>query len=72
MKLLYTLPTDENILSCLENDTVGRNADVVRFCSILDSFHECTAISLDGTWGSGKTFFVKQAQLLLDYSRVCF
>ncbi len=66
MKRLYSLPTDDVILDCLANDVIDRNQDVVRFCSILDSFHECTVISLDGAWGSGKTFFVKQAKMLID------
>lgn len=66
MKRLHTLPTDNVILECLANDTLGRNEDVARFCSILDSFHECTSIALDGAWGSGKTFFVKETKMLLD------
>lgn len=66
MMRLHTLPTDNIILECLANDTLGRNEDVARFCSILDSFQECTVIAIDGAWGSGKTFFVKQAKMLLD------
>ena len=66
MKRLYTLPTDNVILECLANDTLDRNGDVVRFCSILDTLHECTVLALDGAWGSGKTFFVKQVKLLID------
>lgn len=66
MKKLYSLPDDRTILDCLANDILDRNADVVRFCTILDSCHECTVISLDGAWGSGKTFFVKQVKMLLD------
>ena len=66
MKRLHTLPTDNVILECLANDTLGRNEDVARFCSIIDSFHECTVVAIDGAWGSGKTFFVKQSKMLLD------
>ena len=66
MQKLYFLPDDRTILDCLANDILDRNADVVSFCTVLDSCHECTVISLDGAWGSGKTFFVKQAKMLLD------
>lgn len=66
MKRLHTLPTDKVILECLANDTLNRNEDVARFCLILDSLHECTSIALDGAWGSGKTFFVKEVKMLLD------
>lgn len=68
MKRLYSLPTDSVILECLANDTLGRNEDVARFCSIIDSFHECTVVAIDGAWGSGKTFFIKQTKMLLDSS----
>lgn len=66
MKHLYELPTDDVIVSCLANDVIGRNQDVVNFCSIIDSFKYSTIVSLDGSWGSGKTFFIKQAKMLLD------
>lgn len=66
MKRLYTLPTDNVILECLANDTLDRNGDVVRFCTILDTLHECTVLALDGVWGSGKTFFIKQVKMLID------
>lgn len=66
MKHLYELPTDNIILKCLANDVIGRNKDVANFCYIIDSFQDSTIISLDGAWGSGKTFFVKQTKLLID------
>jgi len=66
MKHLYELPTDDVILNCLANDVIGRNSDVVSFCNIIDSFKYSTTVSLDGSWGSGKTFFVKQAKMLID------
>lgn len=67
MKHLYELPTDDVIVNCLANDVIGRNQDVVNFCSIIDSFKYSTIVALDGSWGSGKTFFVKQAKMLIDW-----
>ena len=66
MKHLYELPTDDVIINCLANDVIDRNQDVVNFCSIIDSFKYSTIVSLDGSWGSGKTFFVKQVKMLID------
>ena len=59
-------PTEENLFSAYKNDLIGRNEHLFRFVELLDSFDmECT-IAVDGRWGSGKTFFVKQAKMILD------
>ena len=36
------------------------------FVKLLDSISGPYSVALDGRWGSGKTFFVKQAKMLLD------
>lgn len=66
MKLYSTLPTSENILNLLQNNPIGRNKDVFYFVRLLSTIDACCSISLNGNWGSGKTFFVKQAKLILD------
>lgn len=66
MRHLYELPTDSVIVSCFADDVIGRNQDVVSFCSIIDSFNYSTIVALDGSWGSGKTFFIKQTKMLID------
>ena len=67
MKTFSTKPTDENALKMFELDGVERNDCIVRFVNLLDAIDgECT-IALNGDWGSGKTFFVKQTKLLLDF-----
>lgn len=66
MKSYELKPTYENLLSTYINDSIGRNEDVFRFADILDSVDGDCSIALDGQWGSGKTFFVKQVKLLLD------
>ena len=66
MKTYEILPTDENLVQTLIDDTIGRDSDVFRFASILNSIDCSYSIALDGRWGSGKTFFVKQAKLVLD------
>ena len=66
MKAYDLQPTYENLLNTFTNDTIGRNSDVFHFVDILDSAEDNCSIALEGKWGSGKTFFVKQAKMVLD------
>lgn len=58
-------PTFENVAETLLNDTLKRNNYLYKFYDLLKCINSSCSICLDGAWGSGKTFFVKQAQLLL-------
>lgn len=66
MKAYDLKPTHENLMKTFTEDTVGRNIDVLRFVTILNAIEGSCAIALDGNWGSGKTFFVKQTKMVLD------
>lgn len=66
MKSYELQPTYENLLDNYLNDTIARNIDVFRFIEILNSIDDNCSIALDGGWGSGKTFFVKQSKMVLD------
>lgn len=66
MKAYDLKPTYENLIQTFRNDILGRNADIFRFTEILDTIEDGCSIALDGNWGSGKTFFVKQVKLVLD------
>lgn len=66
MKSYELKPTRSNLVDTLSNDTIDRNIELSRFLAIINHIHSCCAIALDGKWGSGKTFFVKQAKMLLD------
>ena len=66
MKAYDLKPTYDNLIKTFHNDVLGRNADIFRFTEILDAVEDSCSISLDGNWGSGKTFFVKQVKLVLD------
>lgn len=59
-------PTSENILLTLEDDLIDRNEVSFRFLELLDSLEGSHTIAIDGKWGSGKTFFVKQLKMILD------
>ena len=47
-------------------NSVGRNDSLLKFIEMLNYRDDSYSIALDGKWGSGKTFFVKQCKLVLD------
>lgn len=59
-------PTDRNIALTFREDAIGRSRDVINFAKILNATDTACTIALDGKWGSGKTFFVKQTKMLLE------
>lgn len=66
MKKSVLLPTDENLILTIREDALDRNADLNSFCQLLRHSNSMNSIALDGRWGSGKTFFVKQCALLIN------
>ncbi|MCI7211746.1 MAG: KAP family NTPase [Ruminococcus bromii] len=65
MKKIELQPTKENIYKTFIDDSIGRNKDICYFISLLDSFDENNSIAINSNWGSGKTFFVKQIEMVL-------
>lgn len=59
-------PTYNNLFSTYIEDSILRNKDLFYFIKILDTMNDSCSIALNGAWGSGKTFFVKQAKMILD------
>ena len=60
-------PTDENVLTSLQNDVFRRNAVVRSFVSQLDDRESGCTVDLTADWGEGKTFFIKAAYMLISY-----
>lgn len=60
-------PSDQAIFDIISHDTMKRNDDACSFVELLDMSDDFSAIALNGAWGSGKTFFIKQAKILIDY-----
>lgn len=67
MKKLNVEATDENVLNSIMYDDLLRTEDINDFISILENIDYNAFISLDGRWGSGKTFFVRQVEMTLKY-----
>lgn len=68
MKRKDLQPTMDNIKKTFIDDTIGRNKDLLSFIQILCSIDSNYSIALDSSWGSGKTFFVKQVKMIFDSS----
>lgn len=66
MKSYDINPTYKNLFETFVKDTLERNKDIFIFTDMLNTIEDCCSIALDGNWGSGKTFFVRQAKLFLD------
>lgn len=66
MKNYSLKPTDENALILLRDNPIGRNSNVFGFINLLGHIHESCTIAINGEWGSGKTFFVRQVKMILD------
>ena len=66
MKFYELKPTPDNLLNTFLEDTISRDADIFCFIDILNSVEDCCSIALDGNWGCGKTFFVKQIKMIMD------
>jgi nucleoside-triphosphatase THEP1 len=60
-------PTTENIINMLDKNAIGRNQYVATFLEMLDNVDENFTIFINGDWGTGKTFLVKQIYTLLTY-----
>ena len=64
-------PTFENVANTFLNDSLKRNRFLYKFYDLLNCIDSPFSICLDGAWGCGKTFFVKQIQLLLLSTNPC-
>lgn len=56
--------TDEELLTLLKANSIGRNNQLSILMKFLNSFDKNTTLSIDGRWGSGKTVFVRQLKIL--------
>ena len=71
MKRIDLPPTNEKLVELIKEDPIGRNSDLANLLELLDSIEGPFSIFLDSNWGSGKTFFLKQLELVLSYLNPC-
>lgn len=58
------IATENEIEISLKSDLLDRNIYLTNLMRMLTSISEHTVIALDGDWGSGKTFFIKQFEYI--------
>ncbi len=67
MKQYELDPTEENIFRTISQDALRRNQKLVVLGKMLLQQKKHFFFSLDGCWGSGKSFFVKQLQYCITH-----
>ena len=65
------LPTESNLALSIKNDTTSRNSNLYNLLRLLNLQQDSWSIAINGSWGTGKTFFIKQCQLILDNAFSC-
>lgn len=60
MKKYELLISDDNLLSTINDDLLERNNKIINLMKLLNNVNENFILSIDGEWGTGKTFFIKQ------------
>lgn len=65
------LPTESNLVLSIKNDTTGRNSNLYNLLRLLNLQQDSLSIAINGSWGTGKTFFIKQCQLMIDNAFSC-
>lgn len=68
LKRLDQAPTTERLISSLRGDPVGRNKDLLHLIRIVNEVEGPYSVFLDAAWGDGKTFLVRQLELVLRLS----
>jgi|GEM_PF-1333037 len=56
----------KNIELTLKNDVLNRKKMLIQLVKLLNSLDENFVVSIDGNWGVGKTFFIKQLLYLYE------
>lgn len=67
MKKVELEATNENLIKMLEKDVIKRNQYIRKILEMLDNVDDNFTIFINGDWGTGKTFLIKQTYILLTY-----
>lgn len=70
IKELFQLePNDDNVRESFEADLYNRNHSIIRLLTALQNskIQRSLSVSIDGSWGTGKTFFLKTIHYLINH-----
>lgn len=68
MEKLELTCNENNLKKTINEDWLGRNKKLINLIKLLNNITENFILSIDGEWGSGKTFFIKQLKYICDNS----
>lgn len=63
----YENESQNNIIDSLIEDKISRNKALINFLKVISKIENNQVIAINGGWGSGKSFFVKQLDLLINF-----
>ena len=58
---------DDILRQTIESNVLKRNSKLIMLAKLLSSINLNTIISIDGRWGTGKTYFVKQFKYIVEH-----
>ena len=64
---VYNDNNNEHIIETLITDSLSRNTMLINFMKMLAANSANEIFAINGNWGTGKTFFVKQLELLINF-----
>lgn len=67
LKKIELEASNENLIKMLERDVIKRNQYIRKILEMLDNVDDNFTIFINGDWGTGKTFLIKQTYILLTY-----
>ena len=59
---------ESKIVESLEKDSISRNNSLCNFIKLLSKINNNEIIAINGGWGTGKTIFAKQMELLVNFA----
>lgn len=68
MKKLGIIDIEENMEYLFEENLGGRNNNLLGMLKLIGNIDDNMVLAIDGSWGTGKTIFVKQLEYLLKSS----
>ena len=57
---------DDRLKQTIESNILKRNSKLIMLAKLLSNINMNTTISVDGRWGTGKTYFVKQFKYIVE------
>ena len=67
----YNENNNNHIIETLIEDRISRNTVLINFMKMIIANKQTEIIAINGGWGTGKTFFIKHLELLINFINNC-